>query len=87
MRCNDSGGGERVYVGCFNDGELYVIDPRGQVEVEAVTVVGRGPFGLAIAPSRQLLFVSNFLENSLAVIDLDPDSPTLYRVIMRIGVR
>lgn len=83
----DGGPGERVFVGCFNDGELYVVDPRAGVDVEAVTVVGSGPFGLALAPTRQLLFVSNFLENSLAVIDLDPESPTLYRVILRIGDR
>ncbi len=83
----DGGGGERAYVSCFSEGELYVIDPRGRGTVEAVTVVGRGPFGLALAPSKHLLFISNFLDNSLAVIDLDPDSPMLNRVILRIGVR
>jgi len=83
----DAGGGLRVFVSCFNDGEVYVIDPRAGAAVEAVATVGRGPFGLAISPTRQLLFVTNFLGDSLAVIDLDPASETLYRVVLRIGER
>ena len=83
----DGGGGERVFVSCFNGGQVYVVDPRGTTRVETVTTVGRGPFALAIAPTRQLLFVTNFLEDSVAVIDLDPTAPTQYRVILRIGAR
>lgn len=79
--------GERAYVSCFNSGEVYVIDPSGASQVEDVISVGRAPFGMAAAESRQLLFVSTFLEDSIAVIDLDPTSPTFYRVVMRIGVR
>ncbi len=83
----DGGIGERAFVSCFLSGEVYVIDPQGTSRVEAVASVGRAPFGLAAAESRQLLFVSTFLEDSVAVIDLDPSSSTFYRVVMRIGVR
>lgn len=83
----DGGGGNRAYVSCFQTGELYVIDPRGASVVEAVTTVGRAPFGVAAAPSRQLLFVSTFLDDSIAVVDIDPASPTLNRVVLRIGAR
>ncbi len=83
----DGGAGERAFVTCFQSGELYVVDPRGASAVEAVTSVGRGPFGLAAAETRQLLFVSTFLEDSIAVVDLDPASASFYRVVMRIGVR
>jgi len=83
----DSGLGPRAFVTCFNSGEIYVIDPRGGVSVESVISVGRAPFAMAAAESRQLLFVSNFLEDSIAVVDLDPTSSTFYRVVMRIGVR
>ncbi|MBE7450353.1 MAG: hypothetical protein HS111_16075 [Kofleriaceae bacterium] len=83
----DGGAGQRAFVTCFASGEVYVVDPRGAVTVEAITSVGRGPFAAAAAASRQLLFVSTFFDDSIAVLDLDPASPTLYRVVMRIGVR
>jgi DNA-binding beta-propeller fold protein YncE len=83
----DGGAGERAFVSCFLSGEVYVIDPRGASAVEAVISVGRAPFAMVAAESRQLLFVSTFLEESIAVIDLDPTSSTFYRVVMRIGVR
>jgi DNA-binding beta-propeller fold protein YncE len=85
----DAGGavGERVFVSCYQSGELYVIDGRNGLRVESVTTVGRGPYGLAFAPADKLLFVSNFLEDSVAVVDADPASPTAYHVILRIGVR
>jgi DNA-binding beta-propeller fold protein YncE len=83
----DGGAGIRAFVTCFQNGEVYVVDPRGAASVEAVTSVGRGPFAMAAAENRQLLFVSTFLDDSIAVLDLDPASPNLYRVIMRLGVR
>jgi DNA-binding beta-propeller fold protein YncE len=83
----DGGLGERAFVSCFLSGEVYVIDPRGASSVEDVISVGRAPFAMVAAESRQLLFVSTFLEDSIAVIDLDPNSSTYYRVVARIGVR
>lgn len=81
----NSGDGDRAYVSCFQSGELYSIDPRGATVVDAVTTVGRGPFGVAAAPSRRLLFVSTFVDNAIAVIDIDPVSEDRHRVVMRIG--
>jgi DNA-binding beta-propeller fold protein YncE len=79
-----AGDAERAYVTCFQDGEVYVVDPRAGGEVEAVTPVGRGPFDLAAAPGRGRLYVSNFFEDSIAVMDLVPGSATQYRVVLRI---
>jgi DNA-binding beta-propeller fold protein YncE len=81
----DTGDGERIYITCFSDGELYVVDPRGQSYVEDIITVGRGPYAVATAPSRKKIYVTNFLENTVAVIDVAPGSPTRNRVIMRIG--
>jgi DNA-binding beta-propeller fold protein YncE len=80
--------GERAYVTCFQDGELYVVDPRGQSQVEDVLTVGRGPYSVVAvdavgAPRR--LFISNFLEDTIAVVDVDPQSPSRNRVVLRIG--
>jgi hypothetical protein len=38
-----------------------------------------------VAPGRRRLYVSNFLENTLAVIDLTPGAATRNRVVLRIG--
>jgi len=83
----DTGTGQRAYVTCYQNGQVYAIDPRPPARVESVITVGRGPFTLAAVPDRQLLFVTNFLENSVIVIDLDPTSSTYHRVVLRIGVR
>ena len=83
----DTGAGERVYVTCYAEGELYVVDPRGGGRVEATALVGRGPISSAAAASRRLLLVTNFVDASVAVVDLDPTSPFAYRVVMRIGGR
>ncbi|MEO8845446.1 MAG: YncE family protein [Kofleriaceae bacterium] len=81
----DSGAGERIYITCFSDGQVYVVDPRGQSYVEDIIDVGRGPYAVAAAPSRKKIYVTNFLENTIAVIDVAPDSPTRNRVVLRIG--
>ncbi len=81
----DAGAGERVYVSCFQDGELYVIDPRGQSMVEDILTVGRGPYSVVGAPSRKKLYVTNFLEDTIAVVDATPGAPTHNRVVLRLG--
>ena len=81
----DTGDGERVYVTCFSDGQLYVIDPRGQTYVDDIITVGRGPYAVKASPTRKKVYVSNFLEDTIAVIDVDPSSPTRDRVVLRIG--
>jgi hypothetical protein len=37
------------------------------------------------APNRKKVYVTNFLEDTLAVIDVSPSSPTYNRVVLRIG--
>jgi DNA-binding beta-propeller fold protein YncE len=81
----DTGDGERAYVTCFQDGELYVIDPRGLASVEDIITVGRGPYSVVAAPNRKKVYVTNFLEDTVAVIDVSPTSPTYNRVVLRIG--
>jgi hypothetical protein len=77
---------ERAYVTCFQDGQVYVVDPAGQSMVEDIITVGRGPYAIAAAPDQKLVFVSNVLEDTIAVIDVEPRSPKRNRVVLRIGV-
>jgi len=81
----DSGDGERAYVPWFQEGQLYVIDPRGLSHVEDIVTVGRGPYAVATAPSRKKVYVTNFLEDTVAVVDVAPDSIFHNRVVLRIG--
>ena len=82
----DSGDGDRAYVSCFQDGTVYVVDPRGLSHVEDIVQTGRGPYAVAGSPQRKKLFVTNFLEDSIAVIDTTPGAITQNRVVLRIGV-
>jgi DNA-binding beta-propeller fold protein YncE len=80
-----SGEDERVYVTCFQDGTVYVIDPRSLDTPEDILLVGHGPYSIAAATDAKLLFVSNFLDDTIAVVDLEPGSVTYNRVVLRIG--
>ena len=89
-----AGEDERAYITCFQDGQIYVVDPRGQSQVEDIITVGRGPYSVTALtypstvpklPQRSLLFVSNFLEDTIAVVDVTPTSATRNRVVLRIG--
>lgn len=82
----DSGDGPRVYLACFQDGEVYVVDPSGAVSQENIITAGRGPFSIAAAPTRDKVYVTNFLEDTISVIDESPTSVTRDRVVLRIGV-
>ena len=81
----DAGDGDRAYVSCFQDGEIYIIDPRGASSVEDIVSVGRGPYAVAAAPTRKKVYVTNFLEDTVAVVDVSPTSKTHNRVVLRIG--
>jgi DNA-binding beta-propeller fold protein YncE len=81
----DAGDGERVYITCFQDGQVYVVDPRGLGSVEQIITVGRGPYAVVAAPNRKKVYVTNFLEDTIVVIDASPTSPMYNRVVMRIG--
>jgi DNA-binding beta-propeller fold protein YncE len=82
----DLGQGERAYVSCFQAGQVWVIDTVG-LGVEAIIDVGRGPHVLVAARTAQLLYVANFLDDNIAVVDLAPAAPTENRVVLRIGRR
>ncbi len=80
-----AGVGTRVYVTCFGDGSVYVIDPSGAAQLDDVIASGRGPFAVSAAPMAKLVFVTNFLEDTISVIDVNPTSLYRNRVVLRIG--
>ncbi len=80
------GADERAYVTCFQDGQLQVVDATGRIDVEEAIVVGRGPYGVATSRIRNKLYVTNFLEDTVAVIDIEPGSTRRNRVVLRVGI-
>jgi YVTN family beta-propeller protein len=77
--------GELALVSCFGDGTVYVIDATGRRATDAIVTVGRGPFDVVISPVHKKAYVTNFLEDTVGVIDLAPGSPTRFHEILRIG--
>ena len=65
--------------------EPLTIEFRDPVIGEDIITVGRGPYAIAGAKDQKLLFVSNVLEDTIAVVDVDPASANRNRVVLRIG--
>jgi hypothetical protein len=79
------GGGPRLYVVCFEAGQVYVIRPS-PLEVTGVINVGRGPTTMVFSPKHEgIAYVAGFSDNNVSVLDLRPSSPTENRVVQRIG--
>jgi DNA-binding beta-propeller fold protein YncE len=82
------GADARLYITCFESGQVYVVDPFVP-RLTNVIEVGRGPAGLAFAPpgpdGERLAYVVGFSANNISVVDLTPGSPTEFHVIQRIG--
>jgi hypothetical protein len=78
----------RLYITCFESGQVYVVDPFVP-RLTNVIEVGRGPAGLAFAPEapdgERLAYVVGFSANNISVVDLTPGHSTQYHVIQRIG--
>lgn len=74
----------RLYVNCFDTGEIYVFDPTIPSLVTSFQV-GRGPGGMVFDPNLPVAYVLDFSQNDIAVVDLKPGSPTEDHVVQRIG--
>ena len=78
--------GDRLFVNCYDTGEVYVFDPSVP-RLEATFQVGRGPAGMVFpqGETATIAYVVGFGDNNVSVVDLRPGSPTEYHVIQRIG--
>ncbi len=84
-RATDTDTNKRLFVTCFEAGEIYVVDPYVP-QIISIIEVGRGPAGLAFSnePTPLRAYVVGFGANNVSIIDL-ADGPTQYHVIERIG--
>ena len=80
----DAGEGDRLYVSCFSLGQVWVLDPVA-LSVDAIVDVGRGPHSIVASPTRKRLYVANFLEDTISVLDITPGAETENRMVLRLG--
>jgi hypothetical protein len=76
---------ERVYVSCFLDDRVDVVDPSVGAVVASIPT-GHGPYGMDLINRDDLrrLYVANFYEHSVGVIELAPDSPWFHTEIAEV---
>jgi DNA-binding beta-propeller fold protein YncE len=86
MQMFNAGRGNRIYITCYDDGYIYVVEPNALV-VTSVIDVGAGPTSLVFSPTDPgVAYVASFANSHLSVIDLVPGSPTENHVVMRMGL-
>lgn len=77
----DFGDRELLYVSSFNDETLTIVDPKTRAIVGSIEMLAQ-PYDLIVDQARhQRLYVSLFSSDAVAVIDIDPDSPSFNQTI------
>ena len=83
----------RVFVACFLSNQVMVVDPDLAEVVETI-LSGSGPNDIAFnygdgldqpEPAHRRAFVSNFVESTLSVIDLEASEPASWYLVSLLG--
>lgn len=74
-----------AYVACFSGGQIYVVDTVRNAVIGQVAT-GKGPYDLVLDTGNKRAFVTNFLENTVGVIDLDATHVSYLKMVARIGL-
>jgi DNA-binding beta-propeller fold protein YncE len=85
MQMHDAGRGNRIFITCYDTGQVYVVDPI-YMTVTAIIDVGAGPTSLVFSPTEAKAYVASFFNSHLSVIDFAPGSRTENHVILRMGL-
>ena len=83
--------GDLLYVSHFNDNSVGVYDLRLGVfgaQVDEIVLVGENPHALSVSPDGRTLVVAAYVgeaqgsrrSSTLALVDIDPDSPDYLEV-------
>lgn len=74
-----------AYVVCFSGGQIYVVDTTRNAVVGQIAT-GKGPYDLVLDTGNKRAFVTNFLENTVGLIDLDSTHVSYLKMVARIGL-
>jgi DNA-binding beta-propeller fold protein YncE len=80
----DLGEGLRGFVPCFANGQVWVVDLDRMELVDAIDV-GKGTTSITVSPTRKRVYVTDYADDTVAVIDVDPASPTKDHTVLRVG--
>jgi DNA-binding beta-propeller fold protein YncE len=80
----DFGEGPRIVVPCFGSGQVWVFD-ADTLQLIDTEDVGKGPTSVVLSPKHQKIYVTNYAEDTIQVIDASPGTLTQYRSILRLG--
>jgi hypothetical protein len=88
LQSYDAGEGTRLFVTCFDAGQIYVFDPYVPRLISVINA-GAGPAGIAfprtLRPDHALAYIIGFSANNIGVVDLTPGSSTQYHVVQHVG--
>ncbi|MFH1436556.1 MAG: hypothetical protein ABIJ56_12665, partial [Pseudomonadota bacterium] len=73
-----------VYATCYNADRLYVIDPILRAKI-ATIATGDGPHTFVSDRTRNYGYLVNFIESTISVIDIDPESPMFNQIKATLG--
>jgi hypothetical protein len=86
MQMHDAGEGKRIFITCYDTGEIDVVDPI-RMTVTARILAGDGPTNLVFSPTDATkAYIASFFNSHLSVIDFAPGSRTENHVILRMGL-
>jgi len=68
--CVDGTGGQVFVTGADGEAQLVIFSPY-QNQIDQTMYAGRAPWGMAVAPSRNLLFLSNPDAGDVAIMDIE----------------
>lgn len=80
----DFGEGLVAYTPCFETGRVQA-SHIARLERITDTDAGKGPSAIVGAPGRKRVYVANYGEDIVSVIDARPGSPTQHQVVLRAG--
>lgn len=67
-----SADGFLIYVVCFEEDRIFVVDPAVNEVIDVITT-RRGPHDLVFDDRRGIAYLVNFLESTISVLDMRPD--------------
>jgi DNA-binding beta-propeller fold protein YncE len=85
LALTDFGEGTRLLVPCFAKGELWVFE-GDRLDLVTAEPVGRGPTSVVASPRRRRVYIADYAQDTLAVLDATPGSPTQNRVLLQLGI-
>ena len=76
--------GYMIYVVCFSEDRVFVIDPATNVVVDIIAT-RRGPHDLVFDPRTGVGYLANFLESTVSVLDVNPESQRFHTILTTLG--